>query len=281
MADDKAAILGTVQQFFSSLSRRPPFTEAALEYALPDAWCVNTHPGGSSLVRIKEMIRQIEEQVVMSLNGGAKEFQETLDAPDPEVWVHEDMAAVWTGYRALLDGKEVNGGIMLFSLHRTPTGWKISGTANTKPAPGGVLPPVTREARPDVVEPVDQFLQHMTKHEWDGFRSKLSREGGITNSRRSMGMLKTSTWDELVEMIKAASAKSPPGTIYELLHDVEARVCGDFAFLWTPFVIEVQGHVENKGVNIFTMVREGGKWIIAGCQDTSMPTEDARINLRE
>ncbi|PKK52776.1 hypothetical protein CI102_3587 [Trichoderma harzianum] len=83
-------------------------------------------------------------------------------------------------------------------------------------------------------------------------------------------MLFTSTWAELLERLKGIIDKSP-SEIRELLFDVETRICGDFAFAWTPFVIDINGQTVNKGVNIFTLVRKEGGWIISGCQDTSMP----------
>lgn len=273
MADDKTAILDTVQKFMSSISlTRPPFTEAS-EYILPEAWCVLSHPDEQWVARLGDTMARIENKVTKILDGGAKEFRETVTEPGPEVWVHEDLGAVWAGYQVSVDGREVSRGVNIFGLHRTPSGWKISGIADTQAETGSELEPVLKVAGEDVMRPVDVFLQGLTDHDWDIMLSTLVSEGGITNSRRSMGVLQSSTWPELIERLKSLLEGSPPGAMQEVLFDVEARVCGGFAFLWAPFVIKANGQTVNKGVNIFTLLRKGEGWVISGCQDTSMPTQ--------
>ncbi|KAH8913030.1 hypothetical protein BR93DRAFT_955449 [Coniochaeta sp. PMI_546] len=273
MADEKATILDTVQNFMTSISlRRPPFSEA-YKYVLPDAWCVLSHPDEAWVARIGETITRVEGKVAKVLEGGAKEFRERVTEPGPEVWVHEDLGAVWAGYQVSVDGKEVSRGINLFGLHRTPDGWKISGIADTQAEPGSELEPISKVAGSELMRPIDHFLQCLTDHEWDKIWSNLSSEGGITNSRRSMGLLQSSTWPELIEKLTSLLESGPPGVMQEVLFDVEARVCGDFAFVWAPFVININGQTTDKGVNIFTMLRKDDKWTISGCQDTSMPTQ--------
>ncbi|OIW32723.1 hypothetical protein CONLIGDRAFT_630348 [Coniochaeta ligniaria NRRL 30616] len=273
MADDKAAILDIVQKFMTSISsKRPPFTET-YEHVLPDAWCVLSHPDEFWVARIGATITRIEGRVGKLLDSGAKEFRERVTEPGPEIWVHEDLGAVWAGYQVSVDGKEVSRGINLFGLHRTPDGWKISGIADTQVKPGTELEPVSTVAGPDLMGPIDSFLQCLTDHDWDKIPSSLLGEGGITNSRRGMGILQSSTWPELIEKLRSMMENSPPGMMQEVLYDVEARVCGSFAFVWAPFKININGQTVDKGVNIFTMFRKENGWVISGCQDTSMPTQ--------
>jgi hypothetical protein len=220
-----------------------------------------------------DTIARVEGKVAKILDGGAKEFKESLTGPGPEIWVHEDLGAVWVGYQISVDGKEVSRGINLFGLHRTPSGWRISGIADTQVKPGSELEPVSKVASPDLLGPINHFLQCLTDHDWDGMQSHLWSGGGITNSRRSRGMLQSSTWPELIGRLKSVTENIPPGVMQEVLFDVEARVCGDFAFVWAPFVININGKTVDKGVNIMTMLKKEDEWVMSGCQDTSMPTQ--------
>ncbi|KAL7907292.1 hypothetical protein GGI35DRAFT_455935 [Trichoderma velutinum] len=268
MAAEKAAVLTTVQKFLSSISlRQPPFSEA-LEYVLPDGWCVLSHPGDFWVGRFRDLVTRIEER----LNGLSGKFEERLAEPGPEVWVHEDLAAVWAGYQTYVDNKETSRGINLFGLHKTADGWKISGLADTELPEDPELPPVSQTFNPEVMKPINYFLDHMTLRDWDKIPSVLVTGSGITNSRRKDNMLKSATWPELMERLKAIIDNSP-SEIREPLFDIETRICGDFAFCWTPFAIEIDGQRVNKGVNIFTLIKKEGGWIISGAQDTSMPIQ--------
>ncbi|KAL6696867.1 hypothetical protein J3F84DRAFT_310397 [Trichoderma pleuroticola] len=272
MADEKEAALATVQKFLNSISlRQPPFSEA-LEDVLPDGWCVLSHPDEFWVGRFKDLVPRIEEKVTKSFGDLASKFEERLAEPGPEVWIHEDLAAVWAGYGVYVDNKEISRGINLFGLHKTADGWKISGVADTQLPEGPERSPVLQTVSPEVMKPIDYFLDNMTKGDWDKIPSVLVMDSGITNSRRKDNMLRTSTWAELLVILKGIVDKSPI-EIRELLFDVETRICGDFAFAWTPFVIDINGQTVNKGVNIFTLVKKEGEWIISGCQDTSLPVE--------
>ena len=243
---------------------RPPFAEAS-NHLLPNGWCVLSHPDEAWIGRIGETITRVEGKVAALLEQGAKEFQERVTEPGPEVWVYKDLGAVWAGYQISVDGREVGRGVNLFGLHRKTEGWKISGIADTQAKLGAELEQISKVAPPSLMAPIDDFLQSMTNHKWEKMLSYCLRGGGITNSRRSMDLLVSSTWPELIARLKSMMDGSPPRLVYEILFDIEARVCGNIGFLWTPFKMDTSGQTTNKGVNIFTLVP------ISGCQDTSMP----------
>ncbi|KAL5093513.1 hypothetical protein Trisim1_010243 [Trichoderma cf. simile WF8] len=272
MVDEKEAVLATVQKFLDSISsRQPPFSEA-LEHVLLDGWCVLSHPDEFWVGRFKDLVPRIEEKVTKTFGDLASKFEERLAEPGPEVWIHEDLAAVWAGYQVVFDNKEITRGINAFGLHKTADGWKISGVADTQLPEGPEQSPILQTVNPEVMKPIDYLLDNMTEGNWDKILSVFVTGSGITNSRRKDNMLFTSTWPELLVRLKGIIDKSP-SEIRELLFDVEMRICGDFAFAWTPFVIDINGQTVNKGVNIFTLVRKEGEWIISGAQDTSMPVQ--------
>ena len=84
--------------------------------------------------------------------------------------------------------------------------------------------------------------------------------------------LRQLTWPDFVVGLGGVIDTIPREVdVHEKAHDVEARVCGDMAFVWTPFVVEFDGIVKQKGINLWSLLKRDGKWLISGCQDTGKP----------
>jgi hypothetical protein len=67
-----------------------------------------------------------------------------------------------------------------------------------------------------------------------------------------------------------AARVGKPGTtkIEERIHDPLIRIDNDLAVVWAPFEFLVDGKVDHCGTDLFNMVRENGKWLIASVADT-------------
>jgi hypothetical protein len=61
-----------------------------------------------------------------------------------------------------------------------------------------------------------------------------------------------------------------PGTtqIEERIHDPLVRIDNDLAMVWAPFEFLVDGKVDHCGTDLFNLVREDGRWLIASVADT-------------
>jgi len=61
-----------------------------------------------------------------------------------------------------------------------------------------------------------------------------------------------------------------PGTtqIEERIHDPLVRIDNDLAVVWAPFEFLVNGKVDHCGTDLFTLIRQDGKWLIANVADT-------------
>jgi hypothetical protein len=61
-----------------------------------------------------------------------------------------------------------------------------------------------------------------------------------------------------------------PGTtqIAEHIHDPLVRIDNDLAVVWAPFEFFVNGKVDHCGTDLFNLIREDGKWLIASVADT-------------
>ena len=61
-----------------------------------------------------------------------------------------------------------------------------------------------------------------------------------------------------------------PGTthIEERIHDPLVRIDNDLAVVWAPFDFLVDGKIDHCGTDLFNLVRQNGKWLIASVADT-------------
>jgi len=262
-AMEQEAVLNVVESFFAGISsRRPPFV-AARELISPDAFCVFSHLDELWVNRLDKTMDRIESKVHAAM-GSIKEFREELTQPGPEIWVSGDLAAVWTGHQTLIDGNRVAQSIKLISLHKTATGWKICGVADSQQVWGCK---VLKEAEPEMLERIYAMCKSVADYHWDSTMTFCLTGGGKTSSRRHGEGLVSSTWPEMME-----NAKEPPvgKTESTAMTDIEVRVCGGFAFAWTTFVIQHDGGTTERIVAAITLLKDAGKWLITGCQDTSL-----------
>lgn len=61
-----------------------------------------------------------------------------------------------------------------------------------------------------------------------------------------------------------------PGTtrIEERIHDPLVRIDNDLAVVWAPFEFLVNGKLDHCGTDLFSLIRQDGKWLIASVADT-------------
>ena len=135
-AADRAAILGTVQAFFDTMTAKD--VEGARKILMPQ--------GRFHAVRMRDgNIRSFSnEEYFADLQAAKQTMRERIW--NPEVRVHGAIATVWTPYDFWIDGKFSHCGIDAFDLVKTDEGWKIAGGGYTledkcSPSPLGPLKP--------------------------------------------------------------------------------------------------------------------------------------------
>ena len=118
---------------------------------------------------------------------------------------------------------------------------------------------------------VETFLRHLGDHELDKVTGDLAPKALIIVSRQRDGQWANSfqTGDEWI----AAMKKNPSSpTFREPITNVVVTIDSDhLAYLRADFQIVRDGHVQSKGVDQFTLVREPAGWKIAVVAYTSMP----------
>ncbi|KAF7373924.1 putative 1-aminocyclopropane-1-carboxylate deaminase [Mycena sanguinolenta] len=281
MTDDasKAAALETLQNFVAALSNNPPLESEAQFYVLPSSFALLSHPAANEFrqTRLAQMVSNTSAKITSILAAGATSVEEVIIPPGPDIWVHADLAAIWAGYSVRIDGVERARGVNAVSLLNVPgEGWKISGVADTQWAPDAPPPPADNDEEENqaMIAPIYAFLAHLKAREWDGMLSLVLLGGGATHSRPPAAPM-FSTFPELIERVKGITEAAPPGTVLEEpIFDVQTRRVGELGFAWTPFVTTANGVLRSKGINVFTLLKRDGKWVITGIQDTATYVEE-------
>ncbi|KAI1334605.1 hypothetical protein F5Y15DRAFT_285717 [Xylariaceae sp. FL0016] len=269
---ERQQVIDTVISVLTAISdRQPPFAEAH-QYLLPDCTCVLSQPDWLVVSPLKDHVYSVETLIADALSDGTSSIEQTLCSPNPEVWVHDDLAAVWAGYNVSLDGREASKGNILFSLLKVDDAWKICGVADKQWIAGSAPPELCSDldTDPDIMAPVNALLAAFSDPDWDAI-SRWFLEGGSSVQIRPPTPYQVITLEQSIARLQDIRERLAPGTTFsESLHDIQVRTCGNLGFIWAPFVIETGGKESHKGVNIFSLLKKD-HWVISGCQNIGKP----------
>ena len=117
--------------------------------------------------------------------------------------------------------------------------------------------------RQAVLAPVYAMFDGMAKRDAAAIKAPLLPGGSMVLMRNGKPM--QITFDDFANRV------ARPGTthIEERIHDPLVRIDNDVAVVWAPFDFLVDGKVDSCGTDLFNLVRENGKWLIASVADTS------------
>lgn len=127
------------------------------------------------------------------------------------------------------------------------------------------LPLSARAATPDeqaVLAPIQAMFDGMSKRDAAAIKAPTLPGGTMVLMRD--GKPTQMTFDAFAERV------GKPGTtqIEERIHDPLVRIDNDLAVVWAPFDFLVNGKVDHCGTDLFNLVRQDGKWLIASVADT-------------
>lgn len=128
-----------------------------------------------------------------------------------------------------------------------------------------LCPVVMHAATPEeqaVLAPVQAMFDGMAHRDPAAIRAPLLPGGSMVLMRD--GKPVRMTFDDF------AAHLAHPGTtrIAERIHNPLIRIDNDLAVVWAPFVFTVDGKVDHCGTDLFNLVRQDGKWLIAAVADT-------------
>ncbi|MGO4702776.1 nuclear transport factor 2 family protein [Dyella sp. 2RAB6] len=112
-----------------------------------------------------------------------------------------------------------------------------------------------------VLAPFQTLLDGIGKRDHDMMRSALLPGGMITLTRAD----KTQQlhYDAFIEHIPATGTQK----LEERIHDPLVKIDDNIAIIWTSYEFLVDGKVDHCGTDIAHLVKQNGKWLIAGIAD--------------
>jgi Putative lumazine-binding len=129
----------------------------------------------------------------------------------------------------------------------------------------GLLTASLHAATPEeqaVLAPVQAMFEGMAKRDAAAIKVPLLPGGTMVLMRD--GKPTQMTFDAFAERV------GRPGTthIEERIHDPLVRIDNDLAVVWAPFEFLIDGKVDHCGTDLFNLVRQDGRWLIASVADT-------------
>jgi hypothetical protein len=129
----------------------------------------------------------------------------------------------------------------------------------------GILTTPSQAATPEeqaVLAPVNAMFDGMTKRDAAAIKEPTLPGGTMVLMRDGKPTQMT--------IVAFADRVGRPGTthIEERIHDPLVRIDNDLAMVWASFEFLVDGKVDHCGTDLFNLVREDGKWLIASVADT-------------
>ncbi|EXL81553.1 hypothetical protein FOPG_05250 [Fusarium oxysporum f. sp. conglutinans race 2 54008] len=251
--DTKAAVLSALTDFFNISPKSP---KDAHNHLLETSYVIQSTPDTIEQTTLGELFLSDTKQ------KGHLEW--AIDEPQ-ELFIHEKLAAVWTGWSIRADdGTIISHKKGILGLAYTDGRWKISGLASTERSLETPDPEDESTLTQEIMKPINALLDDFSHPDWDVLKQWFLPNAGVTLYRppaEPAPMTMEQSIVRLQGMIRSGI------TIQEKLHDIQIRKHGDIALVWAPFVVEINGVPKHDGVNAFTLLRREGRWVFSGCQD--------------
>jgi Putative lumazine-binding len=129
----------------------------------------------------------------------------------------------------------------------------------------GLVPASLHAATPEeemVLAPVNAMFDGMAKRDAEAIK-KPTLPGGTMVLMRD-GKPTQMTFEAFAERV----GKPGKTHIEERIHDPLVRIDRDLAVVWAPFEFLVDGKLDHCGTDLFNLVQDDGKWLIASVADT-------------
>ncbi|KAI1014287.1 hypothetical protein LB503_011171 [Fusarium chuoi] len=236
---EQAQVLDIVHGFHEYFSSRPPFKEGG-RFALPHGLITVPFPpemGGLKTESFDGMYERVSGLLAKQQESGPTGFKHQLAEPPADVWVSQNIAAVFVGWSASMDGRgEFIHTVHLCTLHRQSDDvlsyenpWRISALVDMMHlSPEQPVPSVETGPVSEIIAPFQDFLKNIKAQDWEAIPALLLPGAGATLSKDGHAP-ETFMWPELIEHLRQAAQNEP--TIEERLLNCEVRRCGDLGFV--------------------------------------------------
>lgn len=125
--------------------------------------------------------------------------------------------------------------------------------------------PTPDASRAEVVEAVRGFFDALAAKDTAALRAAFHPDATLTSvaDEGGPGAVAPAAVDDFLRSIGSAGAE-----LHEAIGEVEVRIDGPLATVWTPYTFYVDGSPSHCGVNAFDLVRIGRGWVVLHVSDT-------------
>lgn len=273
MVNPKVSVLLALKNYFNAISNTPPPLTVARSLVIGDAVRAISSGNDPPLVyTMNETLGILEDRL-----RDTPSIAEELIAPEPEIWVHDNLATIWTGSQQVLDGEVARKGVHTFSLLRGQDHvWRIAGVATTARLPTEEVPPITEDPETEIGSTLLDFVHHtfaaLNRADLDAFAESLHPLMGAVVALGS-GAPAVVRREVYIQELKRNFSHLPHGAKLEkVIFDVRLLVGGDLGNVWAPYRLLRNGAVKSHGVIALRLFKQSGRWTIVGICDTSEST---------
>lgn len=125
--------------------------------------------------------------------------------------------------------------------------------------------PTPDASRADVVEAVQSFFDALAAKDTAALRAAFHPDATLTSvaDEGGPGDVAPAAVDDFLRSIGSTGAE-----LHEAIGEVEVRIDGPLATVWTPYTFYVDGSPSHCGVNAFDLVRIARGWVVLHVSDT-------------
>lgn len=260
---DTRGPLDIVRAFTTTTAQKPPLTETR-RIVLGNGYHALSLEGGYFSLQLSVALDKVEKSAGIQQGSFTYEGRSIkLGDPEPEVWIDDKIAVVWTGTQRLSPEQKVLGrSLSIFTLLQVNGSWKLAGAASTQLSIEGPSPPVSTVITPDLLESLERLKKANQHRSWEDSEKLVLRKAGGT-----WLVQPGAPQHELLE----ERIRGPTGwyglpldrEVEENFDEFKVRVSDATALVWARFTVKSGGSPVREGINVFTLYKIDGIWVVA------------------
>jgi len=131
--------------------------------------------------------------------------------------------------------------------------------------------PAVASPRAEVVAALDRFMASVNTSDADAFNAAVAPRAMIQIQQfkaDGSNELRVIPASDFAARLRARAGKS---IVDERLVDPQILVTRDFAHVWAPYSVDIDGKRLHCGVNSFSFIKTAGKWLVTNLAWTADP----------
>ncbi|KAM0544548.1 hypothetical protein ACHAPJ_011765 [Fusarium lateritium] len=261
--NDTRGPLDIVRAFTTTTAQKPPLTETR-RIVLGDGYHALSLEGGYFSLQLSVALDKVEQSAGIQQGSFTYEGRTiNLGDPEPEVWIDDKIAVVWTGTKRLSPEQELLGrSLSIFTLLRVNGDWKLAGAASTQLSIERPPLTISTEITPDLLDSLERLKKANQDGNWEGSEKLVLRKAGGTWFVQP-GEPQHELLEEHIRGATGWFGLPLDREVEESFDEFKIRVSDATALVWARFTVKSGGDLIRKGVNAITLYWIDEIWVVA------------------